>query len=44
MKAAVATRFGGIDAIEVVDRPEPVVDGNDVLIDVRAASLVHQAS
>lgn len=39
MKAAVATRFGGIDAIEVVDRPEPVVDGNDVLIEVRAASL-----
>ena len=39
MKAAVATRFGGIDAIEVVDRPEPVVGGNDVLIDVKAASL-----
>lgn len=39
MKAAVATRYGGIDAIEVVDRPEPVVDGNDVLIDVKAASL-----
>ena len=39
MKAAVATRFGGIDAIEVVDRPEPIVDGNDVLIDVKAASL-----
>jgi hypothetical protein len=39
MKAVVAERFGGLDALAVVDRSEPVGDGNDVLIDVKAASL-----
>jgi NADPH:quinone reductase-like Zn-dependent oxidoreductase len=39
MKAVVAERFGGLDALAVVDRSEPVVDGNDVLIEVKAASL-----
>jgi NADPH:quinone reductase-like Zn-dependent oxidoreductase len=39
MKAVVAERFGGLDALAVVDRPEPVVGGRDVLIEVRAASL-----
>jgi NADPH:quinone reductase-like Zn-dependent oxidoreductase len=39
MKAVVAQRFGGPDALALVDVHEPVVDGNDVLIEVRAASL-----
>jgi NADPH:quinone reductase-like Zn-dependent oxidoreductase len=39
MKAVVAERFGGLDALAVVERSEPVVDGNDVLIEVKAASL-----
>ena len=39
MKAVLATRFGGLDALSVADVHEPVVDGNDVLIEVRAASL-----
>jgi len=39
MKAVVAERFGGLDALAIADRPEPVVDGRDVLIEVRAASL-----
>ncbi len=39
MKSVVATRYGGPDVLELADRHEPVVDGHDVLIEVRAASL-----
>jgi NADPH:quinone reductase-like Zn-dependent oxidoreductase len=39
MKAAVAVRFGGPDAVELRDVPEPTVGPRDVLVDVRAASL-----
>lgn len=39
MKAVVATRYGGPDVLELVERTEPVIEGNDVLIEVRAASL-----
>ncbi len=39
MKAVVATRYGGPEVIEVVERPEPEVGPRDVLIAVRAASL-----
>ena len=35
----IAERFGGLDALAIADVHEPVVDGNDVLIEVRAASL-----
>ena len=39
MKAVVAERYGGLDALALVDRPEPAVGARDVLIAVRAASL-----
>lgn len=39
MKAVVATKYGGPDAIAIVDRPVPDVGPRDVLIAVRAASL-----
>lgn len=39
MKAVIAERFGGLDALAIADVHEPVVGGNDVLIEVRAASL-----
>ena len=39
MKSIVAQRYGGPEVVELIDRHEPVVDGNDVLIEVRAASL-----
>lgn len=39
MKAVVAERFGGLDALALVDRDEPVVGWRDVLIEVRAAGL-----
>jgi alcohol dehydrogenase len=39
MKAVVAQRFGGLDALALVDRDEPAVGPRDVLIDVKAASL-----
>ena len=39
MKAAVAARFGGPDAMVLQDVPEPVVGPRDVLVEVRAASL-----
>jgi len=39
MKAVIAERFGGLDALALVDRDEPVVGGRDVLIEVKAASL-----
>lgn len=39
MRAVIAERFGGLDALAIADVHEPVVDGNDVLIEVRAASL-----
>jgi NADPH:quinone reductase-like Zn-dependent oxidoreductase len=39
MKALVAQRYGGPDVLAVVERPEPEVEPNDVLIAVKAASL-----
>jgi alcohol dehydrogenase len=39
MKRVVAQRYGGPEVLELVDDHEPVVDGHDVLIEVRAASL-----
>ncbi|HUJ60787.1 MAG TPA: NADP-dependent oxidoreductase [Kofleriaceae bacterium] len=39
MQGVVATRYGGLDALAIVDRPEPVVGPRDVGIAVRAASL-----
>ena len=39
MKAIVAQRYGGPEALDLVQRPEPVVGPSDVLIAVRAASL-----
>ena len=39
MKSVVATEYGDPDVLALVDRHEPVVGGNDVLIEVRAASL-----
>jgi NADPH:quinone reductase-like Zn-dependent oxidoreductase len=39
VKAVIAERFGGLDALAIADVHEPVVGGNDVLIEVRAASL-----
>ena len=39
MKAVVAERFGGLDALAIVERSEPVVGGRDVLIEVKAAGL-----
>jgi alcohol dehydrogenase len=39
MKSVVAQRYGGPEVLELVDRYEPVVDGRDVLIEVKAASL-----
>ena len=39
MKAVVAQRYGGPEALALVDREEPAVGADDVLIAVRAASL-----
>ena len=39
MKAIVAERYGGPEALDLAERPEPDVGPTDVLIDVRAASL-----
>jgi len=39
MRSVVARGYGGPEMLELVDRHEPVVDGRDVLIEVRAASL-----
>jgi NADPH:quinone reductase-like Zn-dependent oxidoreductase len=39
VKAAVATRFGGPDALKLEEVGEPLVGSRDVLVDVRAASL-----
>ncbi|HEX5062082.1 MAG TPA: NADP-dependent oxidoreductase [Kofleriaceae bacterium] len=39
MRSVVAQRYGGPEVLALVDRHEPVVDGRDVLIEVRAASL-----
>jgi NADPH:quinone reductase-like Zn-dependent oxidoreductase len=39
MRAAVAVRFGGPEALALKDVPEPTLGDRDVLIDVRAASL-----
>lgn len=39
MQALVAQRYGGLDVLAVVDRPEPEVGPRDVLIAVKAASL-----
>ena len=39
MKSVVATRYGGPEALAIVDRDEPVVRPGDVRIRVRAASL-----
>jgi alcohol dehydrogenase len=39
MKAVVATRYGGPDVLALVEREEPAVGPEDVLIAVRAASL-----
>jgi NADPH:quinone reductase-like Zn-dependent oxidoreductase len=39
MRAVVARRYGGPDVVEIIDARPPAVHANDVLIDVRAASL-----
>jgi NADPH:quinone reductase-like Zn-dependent oxidoreductase len=39
MQAVVAQRYGGLEALALVDRPEPVVGPRDVRIVVKAASL-----
>ncbi len=39
MKAVVAERYGGLDALAIIDRAEPAIGPNDVAIRVRAASL-----
>ena len=39
MKAVVASAFGGVDALALIEAAEPHVGPRDVLIDVRAASL-----
>ena len=39
MRGIVAQRYGGLDALAIVDRDEPAVGAADVLIAVRAASL-----
>lgn len=39
MKTIVAQRYGGPDALDLVERPEPDIGPTDVLIAVRAASL-----
>ena len=39
MRAIVAQRYGGPDALALVDRPEPTVGARDVRIAVKAASL-----
>jgi alcohol dehydrogenase len=39
MKAVVAQRYGGPEVLAIVDRDEPTVGPDDVLIAVRAASL-----
>ena len=39
MRALVAQRYGGPDALALVERDEPAVGADDVLIAVRAASL-----
>jgi NADPH:quinone reductase-like Zn-dependent oxidoreductase len=39
MKALVATRYGGPEALDIIERPEPEVGTRDVLIAVKAASL-----
>jgi len=39
MKAVVATRYGGPEALDLVDRPDPEVGSHDVQIAVKAASL-----
>lgn len=39
MKAVVAERYGGLDALALVDRPEPTAGPRDVRIAVKAASL-----
>jgi NADPH:quinone reductase-like Zn-dependent oxidoreductase len=39
VRAIVAQRYGGPDALALVDRPEPTVGARDVRIAVKAASL-----
>jgi NADPH:quinone reductase-like Zn-dependent oxidoreductase len=39
MRALVAQRYGGLDALAIVERDEPAVGADDVMIAVRAASL-----
>jgi alcohol dehydrogenase len=39
MKAVVARRYGGVEVLDLAQRPEPEVGPTDVLIAVRAASL-----
>ena len=39
MKTVVATRYGGPEVLEIIERPEPEVGPRDVSIAVRAASL-----
>src|SRR5690348_16389008 len=39
MQAVVARRYGGLDALELVDRPVPECGPRDVRIAVKAASL-----
>lgn len=39
MRGVVATRYGGPEVLALVERPEPAVGPDDVLIDVKAASL-----
>ena len=39
MKAAVLTRFGGPEVVQIAQRPVPVLKANQVLIQNQAASV-----
>ena len=39
MKAFIARRYSKVDKLEMVDLPEPVVNDNEVLIQIHAASI-----
>ena len=39
MLAAVITRFGGPDVLEILDRPTPIPKPNEILVRVRASAL-----
>lgn len=40
MRAAVVTKFGEADVIEVQDWPVPVADAGEVLVDIELTDLI----